>query len=152
MPKKSKNNYTKAQWKLLATRMYKKALKNDLTIRQLAEDNFQKQCKIKKLEKYIEESAELFCDRYEALEKQIAKLQKTNIDVTRAYNALAEMGKFAEEQGIDIKKHIKELPENNKYKDFTFSQKHEVLENGKVRSKYTLTPPKKTTKKKEEVK
>ena len=62
---------------------------------------------------------------------------------------LAEMGKFAEEQGIDIKKHTKELPEN-KYKDFKFSQKHEVLESGKVRSTYKLTPPKKTTKKKEE--
>ena len=69
--------------------------------------------------------------------------------MTRAYNSLAEMGKFAEEQGIDIKKHTKELPEN-KYKDFKFSQKHEVLESGKVRSTYKLTPPKKTTKKEEE--
>jgi len=133
---KSNNKYTKAQWQLLATRMYKRSLKNDLTIRQLAE-------------KYVEESAELFCDKYEALEKQIVKLQKTNFEVTRAYNSLAEMGKFAEEQGIDIKKHTKELPEN-KYKDFKFSQKHEVLESGKVRSTYKLTPPKKTTKKKEE--
>ena len=30
------------------------------------------------------------------------------------------MGKFAEENGIDIKKYTKELPENNKY---DFSQK-----------------------------
>ena len=114
---KSNNKYTKAQWQLLATRMYKRSLKNDLTIRQLAEEITQKQFKIKKLEKYVEESAELFCDKYEALEKQIVKLQKTNFEVTRAYNSLAEMGKFAEEQGIDIKKHTKELPEN-KYKDF----------------------------------
>ena len=147
---KSNNKYTKAQWQLLATRMYKRSLKNDLTIRQLAEEITQKQFKIKKLEKYVEESPELFCDKYEALEKQIVKLQKTNFEVTRAYNSLAEMGKFAEEQGIDIKKHTKELPENNKYKDFKFSQKHEVLESGKVRSTYKLTPPKKTTKKKEE--
>ena len=146
---KSNNKYTKAQWQLLATRMYKRSLKNDLTIRQLAEEITQKQFKIKKLEKYVEESAELFCDKYEALEKQIVKLQKTNFEVTRAYNSLAEMGKFAEEQGIDIKKHTKELPEN-KYKDFKFSQRHEVLESGKVRSTYTLTPSKKTTKKKEE--
>ena len=139
---KSNNKYTKAQWQLLATRMYKRSLKNDLTIRQLAEEITQKQFKIKKLEKYVEESAELFCDKYEALEKQIVKLQKTNFEVTRAYNSLAE-------QGIDIKKHTKELPEN-KYKDFKFSQKHEVLESGKVRSTYKLTPPKKTTKKKEE--
>ena len=86
----------------------------------------------------------------QALEKHIAELQKKNFEVTRAYNSLAEMGKFAEEQGIDIKKHTKELPENNKYKDFKFSQKHVVLESGKVRSTYKLTPPEKTTKKKEE--
>ena len=67
---KSNNKYTKAQWQLLATRMYKRSLKNDLTIRQLAEEITQKQFKIKKLEKYVEESAELFCDKYEALEKQ----------------------------------------------------------------------------------
>ena len=65
--------------------------------------------------------------------------------MTRAYNSLAEMGKFAEEQGIDIK-YTKELPEN-KYKDFKFSQKHEVPESGKVRSTYKLTPPKKPQRK-----
>jgi len=56
------------------------------------------------------------------------------------------MGKFAVENGIDIKKHNRELPEHplNKYK---FSQKHEVLESGKTRSTWQLTPKKKRKKK-----
>ena len=68
------------------------------------------------------------------------ELIKKNYEITRAYNGLAEMGKFAEENGIDIKKYTKELPENNKY---DFSQKHEVLESGKVKSTWKLTPKKK---------
>ena len=48
------------------------------------------------------------------------------------------MGKFGG-NGIDIKKYTKELPENNKY---DFSQKHEVLESGKVKSTWKLTPKK----------
>ena len=75
-----------------------------------------------------------------------ADLQKKNIEITRAYNGLAMMGKFAVENGIDIKKHNRELPEHplNKYK---FSQKHEVLESGKTRSTWHLTPNKKRKKK-----
>ena len=71
-----------------------------------------------------------------------ADLQKKNIEITRAYNGLAMMGKFAVENGIDIKKHNRELPEHplNKYK---FEQKHEVLESGQTKSTYQLTPKKK---------
>ena len=44
------------------------------------------------------------------------------------------------------KKHNRDLPEHplNKYK---FEQKHEVLESGKTKSVYTLTPPNKDKKK-----
>ena len=41
--------------------------------------------------------------------------------------------------GIDIKKHYKNLPEYNKY---DFSQKHELLESGKVRHTWTAKPKK----------
>ena len=68
---------------------------------------------------------------------------KENQELTRAYLGLHQMGKFASEQGIDIKKYVKKLPEHNKYKDFTFEQKHTVLESGNVRHSYTLKPPKK---------
>jgi len=72
--------------------------------------------------------------------KENDDLIAANIELTRAYNGLAQMGKFAEEQGIDIKKHRERLPEFDKY---DFSQEHTVLESGKVRHKYTLTPKKK---------
>ena len=55
---------------------------------------------------------------------------KDHNEITRAYNGLAEMGKFAEDEGIDIKKHNKMLPERNKY---NFSQSHTLLESGKVK-------------------
>ena len=43
-------------------------------------------------------------------------------------------------EGIDIKKHNGKLPENSK--NYKFSQKHTLLESGKVRSEYKLTPKK----------
>jgi len=57
-------------------------------------------------------------------------------EITRAYNGLHSMGKFAGELGIDIKKHNQMLPENDK--DYEFSQKHTLLESGKVRHQWTL--------------
>ena len=71
-------------------------------------------------------------------ENKLEDLYKEYNEIVRAYNALATLGKFAEEQGIDIKKHNKMLPENNP--DYDFKQKHTLLENGKVRHQYYLTP------------
>ncbi len=56
-------------------------------------------------------------------------------DIVRAYNGLAEMGKFAEELGIDIRKHRKNLPES---KDYEFSQDSKLLESGKVQHIFKL--------------
>jgi Mg2+ and Co2+ transporter CorA len=66
---------------------------------------------------------------------------KSHNEITRAYNGLHNIGEFAQDLGIDIKKHNKMLPENNK--DYDFSQKHTLLESGKVRHEYKLTPKKK---------
>ena len=74
------------------------------------------------------------------LSEQNTSLIKDNTELTRAYNSLAHLGRFAEEEGIDIKKHNGKLPENNK--NYKFSQKHTLLESGKVRSEYKLTPKK----------
>ena len=60
-------------------------------------------------------------------------------DIVRAYNGLAEMGKFAEELGIDIRKHRKNLPES---KDYEFSQESKLLESGKVRHIFKLNKKK----------
>ena len=69
------------------------------------------------------------------------KNAKAYYEMTRAYNALAQFGKFAEELGIDIKKHNAELPEN-KYKDFEFDIGQKVGESGKVTSFVSLRNPK----------
>ena len=63
---------------------------------------------------------------------------KSHNEITRAYNGLHSVGEFAQDLGIDIKKHNKMLPENNP--DYEFSQKHTLLESGKVRHEYKLTP------------
>ena len=68
-------------------------------------------------------------------------LMKQHNEITRAYNGLHSMGKFAGELGIDIKKHNAMLPENNK--DYEFSQKHTLLESGKVQHQWTLKKKKK---------
>ena len=60
---------------------------------------------------------------------------KDHHEITRAYNGLHQLGKFAEDEGIDIKKHNKMLPENNLY---DFEQKHTLLENGKVNHTYKV--------------
>ena len=66
------------------------------------------------------------------------EISKSHNEITRAYNGLHSVGEFAQDLGIDIKKHNKMLPENNP--DYDFSQKHTLLESGKVRHEYKLTP------------
>ena len=80
-------------------------------------------------------------DHVEGLEKQFEECQKEKIKVTRAYVGLAKLGKFAEQQGIDLTTAKDELPESEKNK-YDFSQKHTVLESGKPRHEIILTPKK----------
>ena len=74
-------------------------------------------------------------DTLEAQEKQLEDCHKDKNDITRAYNGLHSLGKFAEEQGLDIKKASRDLPENQKNK-YDFKQKHSLLESGKVTHEY----------------
>ena len=60
-------------------------------------------------------------------------------EIVRAYNGLHQMGKFAEELGIDIRKHRKNLPES---KDYEFSQDSKLLESGRVHHTFKLTKKK----------
>ena len=62
------------------------------------------------------------------------QLLKRCIEITRAYNGIAEMGKFAKELGINIKEHQEKLPE------YEFNQKHTLLESGRVNHSYTFLP------------
>ena len=76
----------------------------------------------------------------DCLEKNQELLQAHH-EITRAYNGLHEMGKFAEELGIDIKKHNAMLPESGEYNEFT--QNHQLLESGKVNHTWTIKKKKK---------
>jgi len=70
------------------------------------------------------------------LEQQVQHHIRERNEVTRAYNGLHTLGKFAEELDIDIKKYRDKLPENNE--DFEFSQSQKLLESGKVKHSYKL--------------
>jgi len=65
--------------------------------------------------------------------KKNTQLLKSHNEITRAYNGLHTMGKFAEEEGIDIKKHNRQLPEN-----MEFHQSHELMESGRVKHVYGI--------------
>ncbi len=65
--------------------------------------------------------------------KKNKELLKSHNEITRAYNGLHDMGKFAEELGIDIKEHNKTLPEFHQ-----FEQEHTLLESGRVQHIYKM--------------
>ena len=90
----------------------------------------------KEINKVLEEYKEANKD----LSKQNKEVIKDNYELTRAYNGLHTLGKFAEESGVDIKKYNGHLPENSKW---DFSQKHTLTEGGKVKHQYSLKPKKK---------
>ena len=98
----------------------------------------EKNLKIEELQSLYDEAIEINKDvivkNRDAI-KFNTEILKDHNDIVRAYNGLAEMGKFAEEVGVDIKKHSKRLPEHNKY---DFSQSHTLLESGKVKHSYKL--------------
>ena len=65
--------------------------------------------------------------------KKNKAILKDHHEITRAYNGLHQMGKFAEQSGIDITKHNKQLPEYDQ-----FEQKHVLMESGRVNHVYTF--------------
>ena len=95
-------------------------------------------------EKELTEISDLYdsaCKHNREIVKTNEQILKQHNEITRAYNGLHHMGKFAEELGIDISKHNKMLPENDEYNQFT--QKHQLLESGKVQHTWTLKKKKK---------
>ena len=90
---------------------------------------------IEDLKKINEKMVDKYEDALETQEKELQECHKDKNDVTRAYNGLHSLGKFAEEQGLDIKKASRDLPENQKNK-YQFKQKHSLLESGKVSHEY----------------
>ena len=102
----------------------------------------EKNLKIEELQNLYDEAIEINKDvivKNRDCIKANTEILKDHNEIVRAYNGLAEMGKFAEDEGIDIKKHNKMLPENDKYK---FSQSHTLLESGRVKHSWKLKPKK----------
>ena len=97
---------------------------------------------INQLKKTTEAIVDKYEDRFEQFEKDIETLTKQRNESTRAYNGLAQMGKFAEGMGIDLQSAQEDLPEAEKNK-YDFSQTDTVMESGKVKHEIKLTPKKK---------
>ena len=96
----------------------------------------EKNLKIDELQKLYDEAIEVNNDVVEKNRdciKANQTLLKDHNEIVRAYNGLAEMGRYAEETGVDIKKHRSQLPEG-----YEFNQKHTLLESGKVKHSYGL--------------
>jgi len=94
------------------------------------------QKKIDELQKLYDEAIEVNTDvvnKNRDCIKANREILKDHNDIVRAYNGLAEMGRYAEESGVDIKKHRGRLPEG-----YEFKQKHTLLESGKVKHSYSL--------------
>ena len=93
------------------------------------------QKKIDELQQLYDEAIEVNTDvvnKNRDCIKANREILKDHNDIVRAYNGLAEMGRYAEESGVDIKKHRGRLPEG-----YEFKQKHTLLESGKVKHSYS---------------
>ena len=116
------------------------------TIENLQEDIRQKNNVIRRWQlhgyksaKEVNKVLEDYKEANKDLSKQNKEVIKNNYELTRAYNGLHTLGKFAVESGVDIKKYNGQLPENNKW---NFEQKHTLTESGKVKHQYRLKPKK----------
>ena len=92
---------------------------------------------IKENKKGIATLVDKYEDHTEDLQRQLQDCNAKRAEAVRAYNGLHTLGKFAEEQGIDIKSAGEELPESEKNR-YNFSQKHTLLESGRVKHSYSL--------------
>jgi len=118
----------------LSNQVYKRAKSDEKQLKILTQDILLKNKQIQDFKEINEMLVDKYEDALEAKEKELRDCHKKKNEITRAYNGLDSLGKFAEEEGIDIKKACRNLPENkNKYH---FKQKHSLLESGKVRHEY----------------
>ena len=69
------------------------------------------------------------------------RLVKDNFSLTRAYDGLSQMGKYAEQLGINIEDHRWRLPENKKNHDYQFKHDAKLMENGEVKNVFKFKMP-----------
>ena len=78
---------------------------------------------------------------------QNERLVKDNFALTRAYDGLAQMGKMAEDLGINIEEHRWRLPENKKNHDYQFKHEAKLMESSHVKNVFKFKLPKSERKK-----
>ena len=75
------------------------------------------------------------------------RLVKDNFALTRAYDGLSQMGKMAEDLGINIEEHRWKLPENEKNHDYQFKHVTKLMESGRVKNVFKFKMPESERKK-----
>ena len=124
-----------AELNTLAVALYKRSKEDADNIKKLSKILTWQKKHIEDLKKINEILVDKYEDALETQEKELQECNKSKNEITRAYNGLHSLGKFAEDQGIDLRKACKDLPENQKNK-YQFKQKHSLLESGKVSHEY----------------
>ena len=69
------------------------------------------------------------------------RLIKDNFALTRAYDGLSQMGKMAEDLGINIEEHRWKLPENEKNHDYQFKHETKLMESARVKNVFKFKMP-----------
>ena len=123
----------------LALGMFARSKQDAEDIKKLSEILYSQKQTIDENKKGISILVDKYEDRIGELEKQIEELTKQRNESTRAYNGLAQMGKFAEDMGIDLQSAKDDLPEAEKNK-YDFKQTDTVMESGKVKHQMFLKP------------
>jgi len=90
--------------------------------------------------KELKEANDQFADYNE-------RLVKDNFALTRAYDGLSQMGKMAEDLGINIEEHRWKLPENEKNHDWQFKHETKLMESGRVKNVFKFKMPESERKK-----
>ena len=126
----------------LALGMFKRSKQDAEDIKKLSEILYSQNITLKENKQGISILVDKYEDRIGELEKQIEDLTKQRNEGTRAYNGLAQMGKFAVDMGIDLQSAKDDLPEAEKNK-YHFKQTDTVMESGKVKHEMKLTPKQK---------
>ena len=75
------------------------------------------------------------------------RLVKDNFALTRAYDGLSQLGKMAEDLGINIEEHRWRLPENEKNHDWQFKHESKLMESGRVKNVFKFKMPESERKK-----
>ena len=75
------------------------------------------------------------------------RLVKDNFALTRAYDGLSQMGKMAQDLGINIEEHRWKLPENEKNHDWQYKHEAKLMESGRVKNVFKFKMPESERKK-----